>query len=461
MAKPRAAVYVRISQDRDGTSGGTDRQEKDCKALCRREGIDVAHVYRDDDTSAYSGRRRPAFEQMLGDLDRYDVLVYWKTDRLVRRISAIWRVIDACEAANVRLVSVHDQIDTSSPMGKAVVGVLAAAGEQESANISLRVRRKHDDLAAAGLPSGHRRAFGYEIDAMTIVESEAATIREARDRILAGESMTSICSDWNARGVMPTMAPAWRVTTFKKMMTGGRIAGRRTHRGEDVGQAAWPAIISKTDHDKIVRRLGDPKVTKRGRPARYLLTSLARCGVCGNTLRASVSSSNGRSWACRSLPGDEDRCGSVSVDDKHLEPLVEAAILHRLSSPTLARSLAKASKRGSEPEADYEALADLDARLIQLGIDHDEGLLSRAEWLDRRGRLQQRLDKVKASLAVSTDFEPVIDLAGAKDIRGAWGALPIEARRAIATALIEKVVINTVAHGGHFDPARVDVEWRA
>src|SRR4051812_23931704 len=159
--RQRAAVYVRISQDRDGASTATDRQAKDCKALARREGLEVSEVYEDADVSAYSGKR-PEFERLLGELDRYDVLIYWKNDRLARRIKDFWRVVDACETAGVRLVSVVDPIDTSSPIGKGIAGMVAAMAEQESANTGLRVARRHEEAARDGRAHGRRRAYGYD-----------------------------------------------------------------------------------------------------------------------------------------------------------------------------------------------------------------------------------------------------------------------------------------------------------
>ena len=50
-AKKRAFIYTRLSQDRHGTSESTKRQEADCRALARREGLTVAHVFADNDTS--------------------------------------------------------------------------------------------------------------------------------------------------------------------------------------------------------------------------------------------------------------------------------------------------------------------------------------------------------------------------------------------------------------------------
>jgi site-specific DNA recombinase len=82
---PRGAIYTRLSQDRDGTKESADRQERDCRDIAKREGVPSVEVFRDDDRSAYNGKPRPEFERMLRELHRFDVLIYWKTDRLVRR----------------------------------------------------------------------------------------------------------------------------------------------------------------------------------------------------------------------------------------------------------------------------------------------------------------------------------------------------------------------------------------
>ena len=56
----RAAIYARLSMDREGTSAAVDRQEADCRELCEARGWEVVQVFSDNDVSASSGRRRPA-----------------------------------------------------------------------------------------------------------------------------------------------------------------------------------------------------------------------------------------------------------------------------------------------------------------------------------------------------------------------------------------------------------------
>jgi DNA invertase Pin-like site-specific DNA recombinase len=453
-----AAIYTRLSQDRDGTKGGTDRQEKDCRALCKREGLKVVKVYTDDDRSAYSGKPRPAFEQMLTELDGVDAVVFWKTDRLVRRWTQFGRVVEACEAAKVRLVSVVDPIDTSTPILKGVAGLIASMGEQESKNISLRVARFHEDAAANGRPHGHRRAFGYT-PAMEIIPEEAKAIREARDRILRGDSMRLICTDWNERGVSPTSAPAWRVTTFKRMITGPLIAGLRQFHGEIVAAGTWKAIISPDQRDQLLAAVGDPKVRKRGRPARYLLTGIIRCGKCDAVLRSSVKGDGTRRWSCRRIPGDESHCGRLDVRADHVDELVEAALLHRLDSPALARAQRR-GKHDTKAKTDSRTLADLEARVVQLGLDHDAGLISRKEWLSRRAPLRDRVEAARSELSRASDAKPLEAFDGV-DVRRRWSQLDLEGRRRVASVMIDHVTIDAPeTRGNTFDSRRVKITWR-
>jgi len=80
----RAAIYCRISQDRTGAGLGVARQETDCRAVCDRRGWDVVEVYTDNDVSAYSGKPRPGWTRLLGDVQSglIDAVVGWHVDRL-------------------------------------------------------------------------------------------------------------------------------------------------------------------------------------------------------------------------------------------------------------------------------------------------------------------------------------------------------------------------------------------
>ncbi len=450
-----AAIYARLSQDRDGTKGGVERQLKDCRALAKREGLKVVGVYQDDDRSAYSGKPRPEFERMLRELDGFDVLLFWKTDRLIRRFTQFARVLAACEAADVRLLSVVDPIDTSTPILKGVAGLMASMGEQESANISTRVKRFHLDAATKGRPHGHRRAFGFEDDGLTLVKREAKAIRQARDRILAGETMRAICRDWTARGLRPPSSEAWRVTSFKRMMTGARIAGLSTHQGEVVADAAWPAIISPADRERIRARL---RGVKRGRPAKRLLSGFLRCAICGGVLHSSVRSDGQHRWACRKSPGEDGRCGRVFLRSGELETFVVDAFLHAVDTPKLRKGRKRPTGAQSDPA---DRLHVLESDLEALATDHGAGLITRREWMAARAGIEPRIEKLRAELSTATSTRSLAPLRNVRDVRAAFDALDLDAQRAALGAVVDHVKIASARPGATaFDPARVKIVWK-
>src|SRR6476469_748395 len=82
----RAGLYARISQDRDGTMLGVERQRADCEKVIESRGWELTGLYVDNDVSAYSGKPRPEYLRLLGDLEakRIDAVVAWHPDRLHR-----------------------------------------------------------------------------------------------------------------------------------------------------------------------------------------------------------------------------------------------------------------------------------------------------------------------------------------------------------------------------------------
>jgi hypothetical protein len=116
--------------------------------------------------------------------------------------------------------------------------------------------------AEAGLPHGSVRPFGYEDDKITLRESEATVIREMVDRYLAGQSLRSLTVWLNDNGVTPAISKSWQTSAVRQVLCSGRIAGLREHRGEVIGAAVWPAIITPAERDRVLARIAARSVTK-------------------------------------------------------------------------------------------------------------------------------------------------------------------------------------------------------
>ena len=296
----RAAIYTRISTDPSGTSTATTRQLEDCRALLAARGWEEAGVYEDPDISAYSRTVvRPSFERMKADIagGRIDAVVAWKLDRLFRGTRDFSALDDICVDAGAIIVTVVDGIDTGTSAGRMVATMMTGLARAESENISIRARRKAAELARDGkVAGGGQRMFGYTTGFRAIIPEEAAHVRDAARRLLAGESVLSICTDWNARGLRTSAGTHWRTTTLRRAVTSYQISGQRFHRGV-VSPAQWPAVIPPDEHQALLR-LFEGRLRGKQPPRTHYLTGLLRCSVCGEAMRGGGDRRGKRRYSC-------------------------------------------------------------------------------------------------------------------------------------------------------------------
>jgi len=188
------AIYCRISRDRAGEGLGVERQEVLCRELAATKGWPVGEVYVDNDLSAYSGKPRPEYERMLGDLanGRRDAVLVVDQDRLTRHPRELEDFIAFADRHGVALANVSGDVDLSTSDGRFKARIMGAVARQESEKKSERLRRQRDQAARQGRPNGGRRAFGYERDGMTVRPAEAERVREAAGLVWNGASLRSI-----------------------------------------------------------------------------------------------------------------------------------------------------------------------------------------------------------------------------------------------------------------------------
>ena len=344
--------------------------------------------------------------------------------------------------------------------------ILGAVARKESDDKSRRTRRKHLELAEAGAPVGGGRPFGYEDDRVTVRPAEAALIREAVDRVLAGDSIRSIAMDWNRRGIPAVRGGAWGQKVLLRLLLSHRIAGQRSlgRDGPVVAKAAWPAIIDETTHARVRDLLLRPErqATAGFGARKYLLTGFLVCGRCGTRLIAQPRSDRSRSYTCSGAPG-RDGCGGVRVVAQPLEDLVVEAVMQRLAGPELAEMVRAEHGRDDEERSAGAEAAAAEAKLEELAQEWAADRISKAEWLAARRAVEARLDAARRTQSRYRRTSALDAFVGETGIlRAAWPELSLERRRAVIAALVDRISIGPAVRGrNRFDPERVDVTWRA
>jgi site-specific DNA recombinase len=464
MQVPRAAaIYARISSDVEGSGLGVARQLADCHALASSLGWTVAQEYVDNDLSAYSGKERPAYQQMLADIQEgiRDAVLVYHLDRLTRRpidLEHFLSVIATAKVLHVRFFT--SGMDLASGDGYLMARMLAAVAADESTGKSRRVRRKLDEVAAAGKPhGGSQRPFGYEPDKITVRESEAAVVRQVVARFIAGESLRSLCQWLEAQGVQTVGGSGWRTTTLRAMLASGRIAGLRRHRGQVVAPAIWRGIITPHDRDRVLARMADLALTKRRAPQSYLLSGLLRCGRCNGSLFSSRRVDT-RRYVCLSGP-DHGGCGRITVTALPVEQLIADAVLYRLDTPELADALAGRAAADKRALALADTLAADRAQLEELTDLWTCKQISSTEWMRARRAIEDRVHKNERQLSRATRTEALVGLGRGDALREQWSGLNLSRRVAIVRAVLNHATVGPGTHGAQsLDPNRVRPVWR-
>ena len=460
-----AGIYVRISDDRAGGGLGIARQEQDCRALAQAWAWQVVDVYADNDLSAYGGRRRPEYERLLADLadGRARAVLAWHTDRLHRAPKELETFITLCEAQRIEVRTVRaGELDLSTPAGRMGARLLGTVARYESEHKAERQARKALELAQAGkLGGGGTRPYGYAADRRTVVPAEAAIVREAASRILAGDSLRSLATDLNGRGVKPVQANAWSVHALRQLLQSARISGQREYRGEIVATAEWQAIITLDQTARLRALFADP-ARRLNRTARsYLLAGLLDCGRCGATLVARPRADGTRRYVCAKGPG-KPGCGGIAVLAEPTEHLIAEAVLYRLDTPELADALTGKAVADAENAASLGELAAHEAQRDELARAYGERAISLAEWLAARKPIEQRIAGHRRRLAQSTRTTALDGFVGHADaLRGRWTDLPLSRQRAIVAALLDRTTVGPAVRGrASFDPSRIVPVWR-
>lgn len=473
---PRAGVYVRISRDGAGEGLGVRRQEKECRQAAEELGWSVVEVYADNDTSAYSRAKRPAYERLLEDIEdgHLDALIAWHPDRLHRRPQELEQFMAVIESSRLDVHTVKSgKADFSSPSGRLHARMLGDIATYESEHKSTRLRSKAAELAQAGkVGGGGRRPYGFEKDRVTVREAEAEHIREAAERVLGGESLTAIVRDWSERSVPTVTGTEWSTTAMKTVLKAPRVAGLREHKGEVVADAVWPEILDRQTWERVRAVLVGPSRRKTRRSRKYLLTGLASCGLCGHPLvgaprtpkrgdgkRGQYVYEKGktlRAYGCVKANGG---CGGVYILALPLEQFVVDVVLHRLRGARLDRTRARLAKASAGEAKWMGVIEDYEVELRELGRESVAKSMNRLVVEGKVEVIQERIDEARTQLSRITRTKA---LDAVHDIDVEWPDLGPDRQRAVLDAVLRRVVVDpATGPRNRFDPDRVSPIWAA
>ena len=432
----RCAIYTRKSTE-EGLQqefNSLDAQRESAEAYIasqQHEGWTCLPDRYDDGGFTGGNMERPALTRLLADVEagKVDAIVTYKVDRLSRSLLDFARMMRAFEDHKVSFVSVTQQFNTATSMGRLVLNVLLSFAQFEREIIAERTRDKIAATRRKGKWSGGRPLLGYDVDPhgyrLAVNEDEAVRVRAVFDLYLQHQALPAVVHELEARGWVnkrwqtraghESGGDPFTKTGLRRLLTNVLYAGKVRYKDE-VHDGEQPAIVDPGVFQRVQAMLyhmgrtgGAPVRNKFG----ALLRGILRCVPCGCAMTPSHTSKGDRRYRYYTCTAAQkkgwDACPSKSIPAAEIEALVVERIRCVGRDPALLReTLAQARRqdgaRAGELEAEQRGLEKDLARWhgevqklsgqIRPGDDNNSVISRLADLQERIGLVEGQVKKV-------------------------------------------------------------------
>lgn len=412
------AVYLRVSSDEQREAGTIDTQRGAAERYCALHDL-APNWYADDGVSGtVPFAQRPEGARLLADAQAGHIktLVCWRLDRMGRNALAVLQAVETLERAGVRLVSITESFDTSTPAGRLQLNMLATIAEFERDSIVQRTTEGIRRKLREGAWMGGQVPYGYQVvnQRLTAHPSTSPIVRRAYALCAAGWTTQRIADHFQAERIPPPgqarthAEPLWRAGRVDAMLRSTVYRGQFTYGKRTKGPLtlveveaivspeeweAAQAMLTRHQHDQVHANHRD-----------YLLSGLMRCGVCGRLYGgawykighrepcdgARYYVCNAKRYASRyfgNASADEHRCASTALRAEWVEGEVWGDVEQWIRDPGVALDLLTQQMRGTADQS--EALrADLTG--VQQQLDAKQAERDKVVGAYRRGLITER-----------------------------------------------------------------------
>lgn len=512
----RAALYARVSTDDQRERQTIDGQVSALRTVASHWEVQIIEEYLDDGVSGtVPMEKRPEGVRLVQDAKagKFDVVIFYKLDRLGRSLRNILDIVDLLDGLGIGIKSMTENFDTTTPVGRFAVQMMASVGELERETILERTSLGRARVAKQGIWVSGAIPYGYLMNKEGILEpdreprngspfSEAELVQRVF-RHIGHEGMTAmeVARRFTEEGI-----PHWRKyqrrgqiqPTYKTKPSGkwwpSNIVGlvkseiykgiRRWDRdGENIVQLIEPLVDEET-WDRAHRQLAtNRRYPKSGKNHRYLLRGLIRCQNCGTTYSGFLNSNRG-GWQkyyyrCGSQSGELrltwGPCKGKLISADWIEELVWGDVKSFVSNPgPVIHQLKERMDSELGPVPDMEARkAELERLIAQKELEYDRVLdayrhgLMKLDALEVHARRSKNeLEPLQEELAALINMgtkvgQDVGRLTEAEHLLKSLqeridGELDWDIKREILETLVWGITVNTKGEG-HKKKAEVEV----
>jgi site-specific DNA recombinase len=449
----RLDAYVRVSKvaGRSGSSFiSPEVQHEQIERWAQAHGHALTWHEPELDVSGGS-MSRPIFDQIVQRIrtGQTDGVIVAKLDRFARTLVGALSTLEEFERHGAVLISVAENLDLSTPMGKAFLRILLVFAELERDRISENWGTATNNAIARGVHIAKFTPVGYDKgpDKRLVPGDEAPAIREAYLMRAAHRTRTEIARRLDAIAPRPS-GGRWTPSNVERIIK-NRVYLGEAYRGQAVNPDAHEAIVTLAEWQAA--NLAPVRAAHRGKEPN-LLGGIARCAGCRYVLAPQVFGSGRpkptRAYRCRAVHSAGACPQPASISRDALDHYVQAIWREQMEGQVLSikqdsEALQVASERLEAAEEELGAFAsDLTARRV-LGSGYHAALEARATDVDQ----------------AQTEFQQASASAPSAEAIEGYDELPIEERKRILSSSIDAVIVER-AHARAPLDERVTILWR-
>jgi len=463
MSKKNVGIWLRVSTDDQAKGDSPEHHEERARTYAKFKNWNIVEVYHLEGVSGKQVLHHPEAQRMVRDVMNGKItgLIFSKLARLARNTKELLELSDFFNEHQADLISLEEDVDTSSPSGRLFYTLISAVSQWEREEIASRVRASVPIRAKLGKCTGGAAPYGYEwVDNELHLNEEEAPIRKLVYELFTKEKRRkTVARMINERGYRTRRGKIFSSQTVTNMLKDPITKGLRrvnyttmknglvtAKPEEDWVFVKAPAIVSEELWEECNRIL-DQQTFKR-KPAKrvsHLFSSHIKCH-CGGKMYVV---SNSPKYVCRACKN------KIAIDD------MNAIFHHELKGFLFSREkvqdyLSDAKNTIQDKQKELEALKKKErtlseelANMIRLNT---KGVLSDDDFPDhynpvseQRSQLRTHVAEMESELTnlnqYILDSDQILDET--KDLHSRWEHLTFEDKRSIVELIVQDIIVGT------------------
>lgn len=410
--KIKAAIYVRVSTEMQEEADSLSRQIERCRQYCSFKEIEVFKIYQDVESGAVDDRI--SLNEMKNDmkLGLFNVLIVTELSRLSRKLKTLLEFLEELEKHSVDFISITQNIDTTSPIGRVMFKLIGIFAEFEREQTSERVRHTMYSMAKTGKFTGGVVPFGYILKEgrLFIDEEKAAKVKAAYQMYISGKTRAEISKHLSIPGTTlqrMLTTPFYTGKTFYGKRKTNVISGKiETNNKDDIiiVEGEHAAIIDENTYE-IAQNIFNHKFKKKVKNTdnpEYLLGGLIEC-YCGYS-RYGTYSGNHNYYVCGNRNGNREKikctAGFLRSEDfekQIIEKIKELSIENIEITEKENNDFQKIVKLKIDK---LEKLKEKRKKLMDLLLDE---IISKNEYTEKEASFKDEINKLENEIEIERD----------------------------------------------------------